>query len=285
MTLIWRDDRIAAAGSAPPAIAWEAWPGAGSHALAPGAGLIALRAADGTVSLHRRWLGDCGLLRTWPQSLRSDIGILISGDDATHRASAPIGHRMRVERRRPDDSEELLAVADIETGSRRSESTGVRWEVPPTDGPEGELARALVALVGAAAEQDPRALRLADGEAVHRSTPRLAHPLLWAPGEEPEAGMGSFHALAGGQLLRLLEGDPLRDAEGEEIRAERYWVHDPRTPHASLGTVLRTRDEVLWWRAGMQPGLDAPLAAQGLHPVEALLREALLSVGDEQKGV
>ncbi|MCL6423516.1 hypothetical protein Bequi_08985 [Brachybacterium sp. JHP9] len=276
MNLNWKELLAVEYCSTWGAIAWEAWPHADTHSLSTGAGLIALRGPDGTIAIHRRWFSG-GILRTWPQSLRSDIGILIEEAGAVPQDSAIAECRVRVERRQPNDSEALLGVAEIPIQRRASEAEGIRWIVTPTEGPEGEFAHALGILVSVAADPDARGARLVEGEVVRLSTPDLAHPMLWPSDEQPVVGMGSLHALAEGRLLRLLEGEPLWDAEGDEVRAERYWVHDPQAPYGAPGTVLRTQEDVLWWRAGMQPELDAPLPSRALDPVETLLRSTLLT--------
>ena len=99
MNLNWKELLAVEYCSTWGAIAWEAWPHADTHSLSTGAGLIALRGPDGTIAIHRRWFSG-GILRTWPQSLRSDIGILIEEAGAVPQDSAIAECRVRVERRR-----------------------------------------------------------------------------------------------------------------------------------------------------------------------------------------
>ncbi|MGO1259214.1 MAG: hypothetical protein ACTMII_09705 [Brachybacterium sp.] len=69
----------------------------------------------------------------------------------------------------------------------------------------------------------------------------------------------SWHlAEESGEVLRALEhGDPVLDADGEELRARRFLVL--RTGSLLGELVLPVRSAARWWPTGSSPLLDAPL--------------------------
>ena len=237
---------------------WEAWPACPGDAglQRPGAAAIA-GYRDGELALViRRWAGERSRwLSRWP-SERSDpepqIPTMYFADGSDARNA-----RLLFERRGLEGEDHLLSTVDLRTG----DAPRFLQELP--DGPQGSVIEAMTSVVAKAWSASASDV-LPDDEVVALPGPQL-------PGVHEDLAQRSWHLAHEGSTLRALEAPPIRDADGEIVRARRARLIDGGFPLSSPGLVVWGDGDVQLWRSGEQPLLDRPVPQHQLRPAEELL--------------
>ncbi|MGO2312892.1 MAG: hypothetical protein ACTIOA_05385 [Brachybacterium tyrofermentans] len=150
--------------------------------------------------------------------------------------------------------DDLLAHVRLADGS----------EVEPADSRVGVLGRA-AGRAYADAVRELLTTAAAQGGPTESSGAQPMRSVTGVPPSHPASACGSaldlesWHlAEESGEVLRALEhGDPVLDADGEELRARRFLVL--RTGSLLGELVLPVRSAARWWPTGSSPLLDAPL--------------------------
>ncbi|WP_127097510.1 hypothetical protein [Brachybacterium saurashtrense] len=167
--------------------------------------------------------------------------------------------RLLFEQRGLEGEDHLLSTVDLRTG----DAPRFLQELP--DGPEGSVIEAMTSVVAKAWSASASDV-LPDDEVVALPGPQLS-------GVHEDLAQRSWHLAHEGRALRALEAPPIRDVDGEVVRARRAWLIDGGLPLSSPGLVIWGDGDVRLWRSGEQPLLDRPVLQQQLRPAEELLME------------
>lgn len=240
---------------------WESWPTCSGDAalLHPGAAVIAGYRDGELVTLMRRWVGrHSRWLSRWPadDADSGPVPTMFFADGSDSRTA-----RVLFEQRGAEGEDRLVSTVELRSGS------APRWLGKLPVGPDCSLIEAMTNVVTEAWESSTPDV-LPEGEVIALRGPRLS-------GVHDDLAQRSWHLACQGRTLRALEGTPLRDVDGDVVRARRAWVFDGGSAASAPGFILWGDGDIRLWRSGEHPLLDPPVLRYQRRPEEQLLMEHL----------
>lgn len=232
--------------TAPPEVAMTPWPGCPDSAA--GAFTVHVQEPAGADRTFWGWIDTAAAPSThaWPGT--------------TSAAPTPVAQVVESSESVVVTAENFAQGDDLLVHVRLSDGS----EAEPADGHVGVLGRA-AGLAYAEAVRGLFTTAAAQGDAAQPAEDQPVRCVISVPSSHPASISGSALDLESwhltddsGVMLRALEhGDPVLDADGEELRARRFLVLRAGSLLGEL--VLPVRGVARWWPAGSSPLVDAPL--------------------------
>lgn len=232
--------------TAPPEVAMTPWPGCPDSAA--GAFTVHVQEPSGADRTFWGWIDTAAAPSThaWPGT--------------TSAAPTPVAQVVESSESVVVTAENFAQGDDLLVHVRLSDGS----EAEPADGHVGVLGRA-AGLAYAEAVRGLLTTAAAQGGATEPAEEQPLRCVTSVPSSHPASASGSALDLESwhladdsGVMLRALEhGDPVLDADGEELRARRFVVLRASSLLGEL--VLPVRGAARWWPTSSSPFLDTPL--------------------------